>query len=47
MCYLDTADSAKHTIGVYAKTAFDFDFWWRIRMSSQESFDELEPKTSA
>ena len=44
MCYLDTANSAKHTIGVYTKTAFDYDIWWRIRMSSQESFDELEPK---
>jgi hypothetical protein len=44
VCYLDTANSAKHTIGVYTKTAFDYDIWWRIRMSSQESFDELEPK---
>ncbi|MGB5549657.1 MAG: hypothetical protein WBO74_04110 [Thermoanaerobaculia bacterium] len=44
MCYLDTANSAKHTIGVYENTAFDFDIWWRIRMSSQEFLDELEPK---
>ncbi len=44
MCYLDTANSAKHTIGVYESTAFDFDIWWRIRMSSQEFLDELEPK---
>ncbi len=44
VCYLDTANSAKHTIGVYEKTAFDFDIWWRIRMSSQEFLDELEPK---
>ncbi len=47
MCYLDTANGAKHTIGVYARTAFDFDIWWRIRMSSQESFDELEPRITA
>ena len=47
VCYLDTANSAKHTIGVYAKTAFDFDIWWRIRMSSQESFDELEPRIAS
>jgi hypothetical protein len=44
VCYLDTANSAKHTIGVYENTAFDFDIWWRIRMSSQEFLDELEPK---
>lgn len=44
MCYLDTANTAKHTIGVYEKTVFDFEICWRIRMSSQESFDELEPK---
>ena len=44
MCYLDTANTAKHTIGVYEKTAFDFEICWRSRMSSQESFDELEPK---
>ena len=44
MCYLDTANRAKHTIGIYEKTASDFEICWRIRMSSQESFDELEPK---
>jgi len=44
VCYLDTANTAKHTIGVYEKTVFDFEICWRIRMSSQESFDELEPK---
>ena len=44
MCYLDTANRAKHTIGVYEKTVFDIEICWRIRMSSQESFDELEPK---
>jgi hypothetical protein len=44
VCYLDTANRAKHTIGVYEKTVFDFEICWRIRMSSQESFDELEPK---
>jgi len=44
VCYLDTANRAKHTIGVYARTAFDLDIWWRIHMSSQESFDELEPR---
>jgi len=44
VCYLDTANTPKHTIGVYEKTVFDFEICWRIRMSSQESFDELEPK---
>jgi hypothetical protein len=44
VCYLDTANRAKHTIGVYEKTVFDIEICWRIRMSSQESFDELEPK---